>query len=115
MGYYTDFEIEVIPDEGVEVDFDYLHFKLNKISEYVFSVSGNNGLRLGDSKWYNSKSDMSRLSEQFKNVLFIVNGEGEENGDIWKYYFKNGMFQDANVRVTYTHDEFDSSKLKYIK
>jgi len=30
------------------------------------------------------------LSKIFPNTLFTVDGEREENGDVWRAYFKNG-------------------------
>ena len=55
---------------------------------------------------------MISISKKFPEVLFTLSGEGEESGDIWMKYFKNGKVQNANTKVTISHDPFDESKLK---
>jgi hypothetical protein len=42
--------------------------------------------------------------------VISVEGEGEESGDIWKAYYKNGKSFRANAQVTF--EEFNESKLK---
>jgi hypothetical protein len=38
---------------------------------------------------------------------------GEEGGDMWKRYYKNGKVQVANAKITY--DEYDETKLELPK
>lgn len=60
-------------------------------------------------KWYDHDRDMRLISQKHPETIFILEGEGEESGDIWKKYYLNGKFQTAKAVVTY--EEFDESKL----
>lgn len=51
-------------------------------------------------KWYDNADDMKAFSLRFPDVLFILRGEGEEAGDIWVKYFKNGKMQFAQAVIT---------------
>lgn len=61
-------------------------------------------------KWYEWKEDMLKISKRYPLTIFVLHGEGEESGDLWKAYFLNGKMQKADAKITY--DEFDESKLK---
>lgn len=63
-----------------------------------------------ETKWYNHENDMREISKQFPDVIFQLNGEGEESGDIWVKYFVNGKMQTASAKITF--DGFDQKKLK---
>lgn len=80
-------------------DFDGLYYAIDEVGEPVESV-----------KWYEHEEDMLNLSIQFPNVIFILKGEGEEAGDIWYKYFKDGKLQQAPGKITF--DEYDESKLE---
>lgn len=41
-------------------------------------------------KWYDYDSDMIGISSSIPNVYFILCGDGEECGDLWRSYFLNG-------------------------
>jgi hypothetical protein len=60
-------------------------------------------------KWYDWHEHCLEVSKQFPNELFEVYGVGEESGDLWKCYFKNGKSQTCEAKITY--DNFDKSKL----
>jgi len=53
----------------------------------------------GSTKWYEWQPDMVKLSKKFRNVLFKLHGEGEENDDIWDAYFLNGKYQIKKARI----------------
>jgi hypothetical protein len=61
-------------------------------------------------KWYESDEDMKKISKKYPLTIFVLEGEGEESGDLWKKYFLNGKMQEAKAKITY--DEFDEKKLK---
>lgn len=61
-------------------------------------------------KWYSSHEDMIEFSKKFPRVLFILSGEGEEPGDIWKNYYKNGKSQRTQAELKFA--EFDPKKLQ---
>lgn len=108
MGYNTKFTLKVDSNqdqirkflEQYESDWDSKYWCAHEaIEDY------------GESrKWYEHESDMRDLSLEFPDMLFTLEGEGDEAGDLWIKYFKNGKIQKAYARIEY--DEFDESKLK---
>ena len=60
--------------------------------------------------WYDHDNDMKALSKEFPDVLFTLHGIGEEAGDIWVKYFRNGKVQSVKGRIVF--DPFDPKKLK---
>jgi hypothetical protein len=64
-------------------------------------------------KWYEYDNDMPLLSQQFPELVFMLEGEGEEGADLWRRYYKNGKVQIANAKIVY--DEYDESKLEVPK
>ena len=60
-------------------------------------------------KWYDHEDDMKRLSLKFPEVVFTLKGEGEESGDVWVKYFKNGKIQTSKAEIVL--DPFDPKKL----
>jgi len=62
-----------------------------------------------DCKWYDHDKDMREISKKYPETIFILEGEGEESGDIWKKYYLNGKCQVAKAEVIIP--EFDESKL----
>lgn len=61
-------------------------------------------------KWYDHEDHIKALSKDIPHVLFILSGQGEETGDIWRKYFLDGKMQVSKVVMTF--DEFDPKKLK---
>ena len=60
-------------------------------------------------KWYQHEKDMIKVSEKYPDIVWILDGIGEEGFDVWRKYFYNGKIQRANTSVVY--DEFDQNKL----
>lgn len=60
-------------------------------------------------KWYSHEDDMRAISKEYPGVVFILSGEGEESGDIWRKYFCEGKMQTAPAKVTF--EDFDPEKL----
>lgn len=101
MGYYTDFKLTV--PEG---DLDSIAQDLSEISTYEWDAD----LELYEAKWYDHHKDMIALSKKHPNTLFCLEGDGEENGDLWKAYYKDGKSQRCSVIIMY--ESFDESKMK---
>jgi hypothetical protein len=97
MGYYTTYEL----DSDDDVPFHHINRIAKRIGYNPFESS---------CKWYNHDIDMKNYSLQYPNVRFTLNGEGEENGDIWFKYYKNGKVQVCKAIITY--DDFDETKLQ---
>ena len=63
----------------------------------------------GHTKWCEHDRDMLRLSRAFPEFLFVLWGEGEGVGDLWKCYYLGGRMQEAPARVEYP--PFDGGQL----
>lgn len=139
MGYYTAFKFSyVLPKEksnlskkvgvedfktmlnelGVEIP-DTITFQEKskkpletELVEFLETLETNPMLveNYGTIKWYEHEKDILAISRRFPKILFILEGEGEDSGDIWKKYFKNGKIQVCKAKITF--DEFDESKLR---
>ena len=81
MGYYTRFEVTHTSDS---YDQNVL------IDHYFEKITGYSINSLSEIKWYDYDTDMRKLSKQFPHIVFTVEGDGEETGDHWKAYYKNG-------------------------
>jgi hypothetical protein len=99
MGYYTDFILKASSKEALKSMEEEFNF-LDQNTEDSLCYHG---------KWYEHESDMKTLSTKLPDVLFTVRGDGEEYGDIWIKYFKNGKVQISYVELKF--DEFDETKL----
>lgn len=60
-------------------------------------------------KWYDHEQDLQAISTRFPNHVFELRGEGEESGDVWVKYFKNGKVQASKAEIRL--EPFDESKL----
>jgi len=108
MGYYTYYTVET--DSGVDLEAYIERVKEieGELSEPLDTLRWVLG---GDScKWYGWKEDMIIISKNFPGVLFTITGEGEEGGDLWIAYVKEGKVQVCEAKITY--DEYDESKLE---
>lgn len=100
MGYYTNHSLTVLNGTGGEIE----HLKRT-------CDNADYALGSGDScKWYEHDDDMLRFSKLYPDATFVLSGEGEEAGDVWKTYYKNGKMQHCPGKITF--DEFDESKLE---
>lgn len=50
-------------------------------------------------KWYEHLSDLKKMTEEIRGVLFHLEGEGEEAGDIWDAFALNGQTQKHEARI----------------
>jgi hypothetical protein len=135
MGYYTDYTLEIEGDFIAEqkVKSERLLQEANKIQEKelrdVAKAHVRSQYRLllepeewvaemlewGDPfiencKWYDHTEDMLKISKEYPEFIFKLRGEGEENGDMWVKYYKNGRYQTCEAEIFYP--PFDESKLQ---
>lgn len=92
MGYYTRYKVEILNGEIDEKEFSDV---FEKVTGYPYDMLED------DIKWYDCKKDMKIISRDYPSVIFEVSGEGEEAGDLWKWYIKNGEMQVARAKITY--------------
>lgn len=110
MGYYTSFEISIEKHKS-DIDVEDTNFiktvvkRLNEISDYWFDEDLSQCI-----KWYDWETHMRQLSSEYPSVLFIVNGVGEEEGDIWRAYMTDGKCHLERAQISFA--PFDETKLK---
>jgi hypothetical protein len=102
MGYLTEYSLEII-----EGDTSIDHEKeITKTTDYADWGS----CFEGEIKWYSHDEDMEKYSRKYPDTVFRLEGHGEESGDIWVKYFKNGKMHYGKAKIVF--DEYDESKLK---
>ena len=103
MGYetYHDFNIEGEDPSGLTEEE---HIKaIESLSEYSC-------LFRDCCKWYDESEDMTKYSLLYPTTIFVISGEGEENGDLWEAYFLNGKMQMCKAKIEY--DTFDEAQMQ---
>lgn len=99
MGYYTRHELTILGDVNYTIDHE---IEISKLAEYSNCFDD-------EIKWYGCENDMKKYSKKHPELTFLIEGEGEDTGDVWKAYFKNGkMFK---TKATMTFESYDESKL----
>lgn len=123
MGYYTDYEIEVKRVvNGVIKDVQKLkpleplamtEMTKEEFVEYMLinnmfvdlqailkdNLEGCDEEFTGNGKWYDYNEDISELARKHPGFIFIVSGEGEESGDIWKHYFSDKSDEKVEAQI----------------
>lgn len=101
MGYYTRYKVTSL-SEGINNE---------QVEELVLAVvEAKYGNPFEDEcKWYDHDVHMKEVSRQSPDIIFKLHGEGEESGDVWYKYYKNGKVQKCNAIITF--EDFDESKL----
>lgn len=136
MGYYTNYSLSikgklentkrVAELEKAKAEAEGLTGKLKEVAIAAIDKELNNEKNInikavvaakagynpfeGETKWYEHEEHMKAISKQYPDVIFQLNGEGEESGDIWVKYFVNGKMQVAEAKITF--DDFNEKKLK---
>jgi len=97
MGYCTRYDISDNPETVQQA--------IEEKSQYRFYHG-----QTEEVKWYDWKQHCLEVSKDFPNLVISVSGDGEEQGDQWKAYLKDGKIQIAKAVVTF--EAFDEAKLK---
>lgn len=107
MGYYTIFRLSYSYAEGSNVkesdEFirkDICH-SLSRITGWMTEEDVEALIHYGcECKWDNRKSDMKELAEEFPNIHFILEGVGEDQGDIiWIMDFWGDKYCQRRAKV----------------
>ena len=100
MGYYTQYNLHINPSPSQELlDFEVYETRIEELLDEGFN-----------DKWYDHDEDMLNLSLSFPEYVFILDGEGEESGDVWRSFYKNG--KDYTWRLDYELPDFEEEKLQ---
>jgi len=97
MGYYTLYELVVDPPER----YDEVVARLQQIAGWTVITD------CEPTKWYGHEADLIALSAEFPDVLFELQGIGEEitleNPDVWKKEFLGGKkIADKRARLVFS-------------
>lgn len=95
MGYSTKYNLEIINDND---DCDVFWEDIENHDDLYYAV-GSDGKSGNDCKWYDHEKDMVEISKSYPLLTFKLNGEGEESGDIWVKYFRNGKKQIKEAEI----------------
>jgi hypothetical protein len=95
MGYYTQHKLKVIDGSNELIE------ELRADCREASYALENNGDCAEDCKWYEHESDMISFSKKHPSALFMLSGEGEENGDAWREYYRNGLRQVCKGEIIY--------------
>lgn len=106
MGYYTRFTLSTRPNEAWDEVEKYVGENYTE-NDYLPAIISDDGETY---KWYGHMDDVKELSTHFPDVVFVLYGEGEESGDLWYKYFKNGKVQECPGSVTFP--PYDESRLR---
>ncbi|NJO01150.1 MAG: hypothetical protein HC880_05130 [Bacteroidia bacterium] len=111
MGYNTYFVVTVTDDNRNTESQGSLfnEEELNEIDKALDLEERRGNEFGGTSKWYDWEKDLRNLSKKYPNLFFEVEGMGEENGDLWKAWFKAGKAQIEQAVITY--GKFNEEKM----
>ena len=102
MGYLTQHECQtVLTKEQMD--------SLESIAKYPSDML-TDGSQCESIKWYDFEKDVKEFSENYPDQLFEWWGEGEEQGDLWRAYVKNGKYKLIKAKIIY--DDFTEDMLK---
>jgi hypothetical protein len=102
MGYYTDYDFKI-----TGIDNESQADKIIEDLQLLNCETSDDGTELTShvhDKWYYWKEDVIAVSKVYPRVLFEIQGNGEENGDIWKARIRNGIAEVIHGKIIF--DEF---------
>lgn len=103
MGYYTSYTL------SADTGYEHLIEELREENEHANYAIDSNGLTAESTKWYDHQKDMRAFSKKHPEVLFTLEGIGEEQPDVWVEYYMNGKMQKVVAKVTF--EPFNESLL----
>lgn len=106
MGYYTEFTLRVRSDDPPAQEV------LKAVTNGDYDIPLNSNGHCYDSlKWYEHEEDMRAASRHYPDAVFALRGHGENIGDNWIKYFKNGKFYKHEIQEE-LFEFYDERKLK---
>lgn len=119
MGYYTDFELKLYgPDDNIKIFLAHDPEIYGSPFGKMFYAASKEELcfNSGDScKWYEHDEEMKQLSSWYPDILFELTGYGEEAGDIWRKFYKNGVQSGGAATIVFPIYKKEAPMLKNVK
>lgn len=104
MGYYTRYELSVV-EGNTDLTSEFIEEYEN--AAYALEQDGSSSTTC---KWYEHEKELKEFSQKHRDALFRLEGAGEESGDIWVKYIRNGQCQTCKAKIVF--EDFDETKLK---
>ena len=104
MGYQANFELSLESGENLPKEV------VVTIKEEFPWLGGDCYFFQGLAKWYEFDTDMRAFSTRFPDLVFNLHGAGEDSGDIWDYFYKNGKSCGGQAQIVYY--EYDEEELR---
>lgn len=114
MGYYTHYKLRIDPPQTLAFVQE---LKLHAdAAPWVADTWARDGTFIPNggestSQWRDEESEMRAASAAHPELLFTLDGNGEEQGDVWRSYYHAGKAQHWRM-PTIKPDPFDATKLE---
>lgn len=104
MSYYTSYNLTVVNKNSFtenqlrEISSE-LARRLDEDDDFPFRQNIDDPfewIEYDTRKWYDHEEDMMRLSREYPDMIFLLEGWGEEPDDVWRKYFKGGKMKICN-------------------
>lgn len=115
MGYYTHYSLKVerfsSPAESAATADD-IKEAYAEVAECSGELIDADGGCVEGGKWYTHAEDVSGVSKKYPDLLFTLEGSGENNDDMWIKYFLDGKMQESRAEITFA--PFSKSLLREV-
>ena len=110
MGYYTHYNLQVMHFDHetkrvslVESDDTNIEVisHLRKTFDNAAYAIDKNGDSSEKTKWYDHGKHLKEFSALYPDLLFVLDGNGEDADDLWVKYFLNGKMQVAMAKIVF--------------
>lgn len=109
MGYYTCYTMNARTIDGYNLTEEMeaaICKRLREISgDAIFEGKTFEDCLSDELKWYKHEHDLLELSKEFPNVIFALEGEGEERDDTWRLYVHNGEYERGYAQIVWKKPE----------
>lgn len=95
MGYYTYYNLGIDPSTEYSDELD-----ISKHKEAIEDTYGGASFE-EPVKWYSHERDMGEYSKKYPDIIFTLEGDGEDSDDMWKAYYRNGKSYYVKPKIVY--------------
>lgn len=105
MGYYTRFTFSLPQEFNNQIDTSCITGAIVQdfrescwVARCAFNEKGN---PLESCKWYEYPEDLIQFSKKHPNLVMMLHGDGEDDGDAWNFYAKDGHGKMCRGQIVY--------------